>query len=175
MAEYTLDVNVDLTRLKVLKENGYYLCLARKVDNQYNVFTSNTFEVGALVKAQSNKQDIAYKQECVYDKATIMQPAKSDPKGQDGSFKVINEYGDTNFAVAAKVKGEYSVIYNTPNAIKGQVTFTPINEVCIWFALDSKTNTMISTITGDSIIVPYNKVLMHSISYDASGNWILTG
>ncbi|KIK52888.1 hypothetical protein GYMLUDRAFT_250869 [Collybiopsis luxurians FD-317 M1] len=140
---------------------------------EYQVFASQRFQEGALVEAASNEQDIAYKQECTFDRHAIMQPPKSDPSGVDGSFKVLNDYETTNFAVATKVNGVFSVIYNTPSAIKGQIAFTPKNEVRVWFGLRSETNTMVTHITGNHIDVPFGALLEKSIYYTADGEWAL--
>ncbi|KIK56694.1 hypothetical protein GYMLUDRAFT_247717 [Collybiopsis luxurians FD-317 M1] len=96
---------------------------------QYKVFASRAFEDGGLVRASSNSEDIEYKQECTFDEYGVMESARDDPEGREGTFEVVNKYGTINFAVSAEVNGEYSVIYNSLDAIRGTAAFTPINEV----------------------------------------------
>ncbi|KIK52882.1 hypothetical protein GYMLUDRAFT_265284 [Collybiopsis luxurians FD-317 M1] len=195
MATYTLNVQIDTSQLPDLKKNGYHLCLARKVGGKYNViwqgdkqflmenqfqwaqeykvFASKSFEEGALVRAASNQEDIAYKQECLFDEYGVMQSAHDDPKGRDGTFEIVNKYGTINFAVSAKVNGEYSAIYNSPDAIKGNVALTPINEVRVWFGLKAETSTMILDISSEFIDVKYGEKYIRTVAYGPDGTWSL--
>ncbi|KIK52884.1 hypothetical protein GYMLUDRAFT_250863 [Collybiopsis luxurians FD-317 M1] len=197
MATYTLQVTIDTSQLPDLKKSGYHLCLARKVGDTYNViwkgdkqflmsnefqwtqryrvFASKAFEEGTLVRAASNEEDIEYKQECLFDEYGVMQSARDDPEGKEGTFDIVNKYGIINFAVSAEVNGEYSVIYNTPDAIKGNVALTPINQVRVWFGLKAETGTMFVDISGEYIDVKYGDKYTKEILYDADGNWRLLG
>ncbi|KIK56674.1 hypothetical protein GYMLUDRAFT_247700 [Collybiopsis luxurians FD-317 M1] len=198
MTTYTLNVHVDTARLVELKDAGYHLCLARKVNNtydcvwraderylmqnqyrwaqEYQVFASQTsFQVGNVVRAESNVQQIAYKQECDFDKSGIMHPPRTDPKGVDGTFKVLNDYSAISFAVDAKLNGTFSVIYQTPLAIKGEIQFTPKDEVRVWFQLTLKTGTIVSDIIGKHIDVSFGTAVEKSISYGEDGDWHLVG
>ncbi|KIK66869.1 hypothetical protein GYMLUDRAFT_239091, partial [Collybiopsis luxurians FD-317 M1] len=88
----------------------------------------------------------------------------------DGTFKVINNHGTIHFGVSAEVDGEYQIIYNSPTAIPGSASFTPVNEVRVWFGLQQKTSTMFLDIAGKYIDVNFEGTKTAKVSYDGPNN-----
>ncbi|KIK52899.1 hypothetical protein GYMLUDRAFT_265291 [Collybiopsis luxurians FD-317 M1] len=197
MTNYNLDVLIDKEQLQLLLDNSYTLCIARKVNDQYNVvwksikdlklednrfewankyqvFASNTFKAGALVEAVSNDEPIQYGQECVLDEDKVMELAKADPARPPDTFKVTNKNGAIPFGISADVGGEYHAIYVSPMIGKGHAVFAPVNEVRVWFALNLPTGTMFSDFTGEYIELRFGGGKNTSkICFDQSGTWKL--
>ncbi|KIK52898.1 hypothetical protein GYMLUDRAFT_265290 [Collybiopsis luxurians FD-317 M1] len=200
MPTYTLNVMIDSEQLRILRENSYTLCIAKKVRDQlgdkynvvwkgieepmqanrftwteeYQVFASNTFKVRDLVEAKSNEVSIAYKQECLFDDTGSMQHAKADPKPVDGTFKITNQFGAIPFAISSEMNGEYNPNYISPVIIKGHVVFAPVNEVRVWFALKLPTGTMFSDFTGEYIELQFGgDKTTATVCYDETGSWQL--
>ncbi|KIK52909.1 hypothetical protein GYMLUDRAFT_49737 [Collybiopsis luxurians FD-317 M1] len=203
MPTYTLNVLIESEQLKLLKENCYTLCIARKVhdplgarytvvwsgtkdfseDNNvfrwtdgYTVYASKKFQVGDLVEAESNKMSIAYKQECLFDDTGSMQQAKADPKPVDGTFKITNKFGAISFGMSSELNGENHANYISPVIIKGHVVLAPVDEVRVWFALNLLTGTMFSDFTGEYIELQFGgDRTTATVCYDQTGSWQLMG
>jgi hypothetical protein len=111
MATYILQVNIDPGMLPFLRDGGYYLCIAKKVNEKYNVvwsgqrdflaaniyqwkenyqvFGIQSFKQGDIVKPVTAEQDIAFGQTCVFVDGTS-KPAQGTPD-DSGKFSVVNE------------------------------------------------------------------------------------
>ncbi|TFK33674.1 hypothetical protein BDQ12DRAFT_766366 [Crucibulum laeve] len=182
--------------MEVLKSGGFNLCVAKKVngaytvvwsgkndylhkntfawEEDYQVFGSNQFKVGALVQAETNEEDIAYGQTSVLDSAGVMKPA-SGPIDKSGKFYVQNEFGKICLGVNQKLNGTFLPIFVSPTVIAGKATFEPIVEVKVWLQTHVETKTMIFDVTEPGIEVTYSGGTSKTVAYEGKeglGQWV---
>ncbi|TFK34284.1 hypothetical protein BDQ12DRAFT_727062 [Crucibulum laeve] len=193
MTTYQLEVQIAPSDIRRLKEGGYNLCIAKKVNGAYSVIwsgdqnfaPSNTFEwvdeyqvfgvdsfkVGALVKAATNSEDIQPGQSCVLDQNGVMGVATGSAHST-GRFSVLNEYSAISIGVSAKLFGETRPVFVTPTSTVGTTTFEPVDDIVVWFSPMLTTGTMISgaDITT-SIEVKYGGGETSKSVRFSDGNW----
>jgi len=202
MDTYTLNVHIDDTQLETLKTDGYNLILAKNVNGAYKViwesrpsteydntnvfqwteefevFSVNEFDAGALVKAQSEAMPIAYGETCELDEAGVMNSATGTPD-DSGTFTVHDSAGQTCIGVNCKLGNEFRPIFVTPRPIiDGDVQFEPKVAVKVWFATGVETSTMIEHADSNALEVIYKGKTTINVGYEGDkpgkGKWIIT-
>ncbi|KAH9851400.1 hypothetical protein C2E23DRAFT_886576 [Lenzites betulinus] len=199
---YTLTVVVNSADIPILKAAGYKLCLAKKVNNSFNViwqggnflyrntftwsakyqvFGSNDYTNGALVEAATETVNIQYGQTATLDNNGIMHNPGGTPDNS-GTFHVSNKYGAINFGVNGLLNSKYCPIYVTPSQlVSGPVDFTPNEEVLVWFDTKLTTGAMIAESITGSINVDFTQITSRSVTYASDpsnpgrGGWTLDG
>jgi len=161
---YTLTVDIDSTQQKILKDAGYQLCIAKLVNGvynvvflgqqflasntfqwteQYQVFATQNFTDGLLVKAATNAVDIACGQTATLDKEGVFEAATGPDGGN--TFTAVNNYAPIHFGVNLLNNGTYLPIYvDENNTVVGDDTLQPVVKVLVWFDRTLKTGTMFS-------------------------------
>ncbi|THG97794.1 hypothetical protein EW026_g4290 [Hermanssonia centrifuga] len=202
MSTYDLNISVNPADIPLLKNAGYRLCIAKRVNGKYDVvwsggafiasnsfawdaefqvFGALKFQGGLQVKSSTNPEDIKFGQSVKLDAYGVMQPA-TGPSDKSGVFKVENNYGAMCIGVNAKLGGAWSPIYlsQTPFAT-GVISLTPIEKVLIWFDASSSTGTMLVDAVTNSIEVDFTGKTSQSVTYASSpnkpgtGGWIVGG
>ncbi|KAH9851379.1 hypothetical protein C2E23DRAFT_886558 [Lenzites betulinus] len=197
MSTFSLSVNIHSSDIGPLKEAGYKLCIAKKVNNTYNtvwrggsflarsqfqwtsryqVFGTETFAEGALVTASTESPDIKYGQTAVLDSNGSMHNATGTPNSS-GSFAVNNQYAALNIGVMGNLSGVFSPIFVSPNElVTGIITLTPIESVLVWFDTTHVTSTIITTSISNTIEVDFTGgIASRSVTYASSPNRPGTG
>ncbi|THG95100.1 hypothetical protein EW026_g6491 [Hermanssonia centrifuga] len=132
MSTYTLTVNVNSDDVLRLKQAGYKLCIAKRVngkydvvwsgadflvkntfkwDSEFQVFGSQTFEGGLQVSADTEEQDIKFGETCTLDQYGRMRPAHGSADPKSGVLHVENNYRLMHIGVNAKLGKSWSPIY----------------------------------------------------------------
>jgi len=195
MGTYSLTVNIDSTQYPVLKNSGYNLCIAKKVNGVYNVVWSGTtflqnnffqwvedyqvfgqltFTPGALVRAQTLDQDIQFGQTCVLEADGVMDSA-TGPIDNSGTFHVINDFGPIHVGVNGSIGGKFLPIYVTPAIVSGEADLSPVVTLMAWFDLELETSVMFVKAISNLIEVKYLETTDHTVSYGGKtvGVWTL--
>src|ERR1700722_3878376 len=192
MTTYALTVVIDSEIYPWLKPY-YNLCIARKVNNMYNVvwyggdfqiqtvvtwkekyevFGTTTYADGALVQVDTNSEPILFGQTCIFD--GIMEPVTGIPVPSSGTFFVEDTEGTMHIGVGQVMSGTMWPIFVSPSVVKGLEPFAPLNSVMVWFDKTLKTNTMFSHAISNPIEVVYNGTTSHTVTYNVRGEWIRT-
>ncbi|KAI0360894.1 hypothetical protein OH77DRAFT_735449 [Trametes cingulata] len=188
---YTLNVTIDPLMQQFLQEGKYKLCIAKKVNgaytvvwqgsnvlyskdfswsSKYQVFGTNPFQSGALVRASTQTQDIAFGQVAIIDPYGTMQPA-SGTADNSGKFTIRNDFGVINVGVNTYVNGQYAPSYVSANpVVSGRTTLQPIETIMVWFDTRLSTSTMIFQAASDAIEVDFTSVPNHTLYYKAVEN-----
>ncbi|PPQ64860.1 hypothetical protein CVT26_002578 [Gymnopilus dilepis] len=191
---FNLTVQISDNQLTNLKDLGYNLCIAKKVnqnytvvwsgnqsylsnnifewEESYQVFGTNTFQNGALVNVATNQVDIAFNQTSILSKEGVMEPATGSIA--PGPFFVDNQLGDIHIGVNALLGGSFLPIYVSPEVVQSINTLQPITTVMAWFALSQNTSTMFFQSETQGIEVVYDGTTTAIISYsgpDGLGTW----
>lgn len=190
----TLVVNIESEILTTLKQSGYVLCVAKKVNDSYTViwqgieqllakntlqwqpkyqlFGSNSFSSGILVSASTDTQEIQGGQACLL---TVDGALESATGSVDSSkpFMMENEYGSIHPGVnIVQPNGDTLPIYVAEGeAIKGSVSLLPKENLRVWFQQDVVTGTMISKVTGNIIDLDFTGVQQHTITFTNDQIW----
>ncbi len=95
-----------------------------------------------------------------------------------GVFKVQNNYGKICIGAKCKLGGvAFQSIYASPTEVTGELPFTPVNKVKVWFSLSDKTGSMISDATSNYIEVDLTEAKTASIAYEGedpgNGHWVV--
>ena len=188
----TYKLNVDIGGNQIAPLAGYSLCISRQVqlangtvvnnvvwqgsdifpnnafqwEEQFQVFGSSPWVVGAEVSATTNAQDIDFGQNCIIQ-GNLMQPATGDPD-TSGKFSVTNQNGEgINVGINCNFQGQQYAIFVTPTDLLsgGTGTFEPLEVVVVGFDQNAKTGSMIENMDGPSIVVPYDGATVKTIAY----------
>ncbi|KAI0824038.1 hypothetical protein BC628DRAFT_1420466 [Trametes gibbosa] len=199
---YSLTVIVNSADIPILKAAGYKLCLAKKVNNSFNViwqggnflyrntftwsakyqvFGSNEYANGALVEAATETVNIQFGQTATLDNSGSMHNAGGTPD-KSGTFHINNNYGAINFGVNGLMNNKYSPIYVTPSPLVfGPVNLTPTEELLVWFDATLVTGSMISQSISGAINIDFTQIPSRSVTYASDpsspgrGGWSLDG
>ncbi|KAL1945720.1 hypothetical protein VTO73DRAFT_1722 [Trametes versicolor] len=176
MATFTLTVNIASADITALKQAGYNLCIAKKVNNTYNtvwrggsflarntfqwtsryaVFGTETFAEGALVTAATESPEIKFGQTVLLDENGVMNNPTGSPNSS-GTFTVDNEYAALNIGVMGYLGGAFSPIFVSPSqVVTGPVNLTPVESVLVWFDAQHTTSTIIVDSVSNTIEVDF--------------------
>jgi hypothetical protein len=171
-------VQIATNDLQALKQSGYNLCFAKKVNNSFNVvwksssnylavnlfswtaqyelFGSNTFQNGVVVRSVTNTQTCGLGESCTLTQNGILEPAVTDGPATSLTFK--NEYGQIHTGVNQQCTGiEGKISMNTIYVseypiVQGFEQLTPKDEVIVWFQQDAETGTMNSQIVSEEAV-----------------------
>ncbi|PSS06824.1 hypothetical protein PHLCEN_2v3543 [Hermanssonia centrifuga] len=202
MSTYNLTISINSADIPLLKDGDYRLCIAKRVNDKYDVvwsggsfFASNSFAwdaefqvFGALkfqggfqVQSNTNFEELKFGQTVVLDHYGVMESA-TGPTNGPGVFHVQNNYGAMCIGVNAKLGGAWSPIYlsQTP-FVSGVVSLTPIEKVLVWFDASSSTGTMLVDAVTNSIEVDFTGKTSQSVTYASDpstpgkGGWVVGG
>jgi hypothetical protein len=183
--------SADLTRLK---QSGYKLCFARKVQNedynvvwqsytnylsnstfswtpQYQLFGSNVFQAGLEVDVSTNLVSIGLGQQSVLDNSGLLGPAATG--GPANSITLVNNYGPIHPGVSQLSTGIDGRQVSTPiyvaeaQVVNGATVLTPIESLLVWFEQNVQTGTMFSSSRSQSIEI--------DLSFDNNATRLYTG
>ncbi|KAI0633822.1 hypothetical protein C8Q77DRAFT_1117258 [Trametes polyzona] len=183
-----MDAREHYSDIASLKAGGFRLCLAKKVNNtfnvvwqggnflynnlftwnsQYQVFGSNHYNEGTLVQASTEVVNIQPGLTATLDSSGVMHLPGGAPD-QSGTFYVNNRYGEISIGVNENLNGTYSSIFVTPTPLlSGQIDLTPVEEVLVWFDTSSVTGSMITQSISNSINVDFTQLPTRAITYTA--------
>jgi hypothetical protein len=196
--EKTVRIEIAAPDKKLLMDQGYRLCFAKKVgDAQYNVvwqsyteylagntfkwvpmyqiFGINEFKDAVQVSTDTNVVDIGLGETTTLDKYGEFTPAKTG--GNETSINMVNDYGTISPCInqlSTGIKGEQvsTPIYVAPQAsLKGSVSLQPVEKVLVWFEQNIETSTMFSEARTKSIEIDLTKVKSATRRYEAQ-NWV---
>ena len=193
MTTYTLTVNIHQKVYPILKKS-YSLCIAKKVNNTYNVvwqaesfLLNNVFSweenyqvygvedytQGVLVVAQTNSENISSGETCTLSRTGIMNPATGAIDHKTSTFHVLNDYGTIRIGVKqAMIDGVMSPIFVSPEVVKSTVDLTPLVSVMVWFDTTLKTGSMFFNTISNTVEVPYNGSTSQTVTYTNKEVWI---
>ena len=191
-----LNIEIALRDLRRLKNTGYKLCFAKKVNNRFNViweasgnylhkneiswmpiyelFASDEFSGGKMVKVTTNIEKCALGQTCVLDKQGLLKSATIG--GTDTSLGMINTYGLIHPGVNQLVIGidgltAMNPIYVAEKPIVSRgIGIIPKDVIRIWFQKDANTSTMISNTKSAFIDLDFTNIDTLSCKYE-KGSW----
>ncbi|KAI0766823.1 hypothetical protein BD413DRAFT_480427 [Trametes elegans] len=200
---YNLTVNINNDDFKALKDQGYKLCIAKRVNgtfdtvwqgetffphntfhwtSRYEVFGTQTFEDGALVTSTTDAQEIKFGQTAILNSYGNMGEAGGTPNSS-GTFSVNNEYGAMNIGVNGYMNGAFAPIFVSPKrTLTGPIHLTPVESVLVWFDLTHTTSTIIIGAISNSIEVDFtgghtHRAVTYASAPDRAGTgiWRLDG
>jgi hypothetical protein len=192
----TVDIQIADDDLTTLKQNGYSLCFAKKVNDSYTVvwqsstqylsdntfswhpsyqlFGTNTFQGSVVVKATTKIQSCDLGQICVLDSNGLLQPASDGGKATVLTFD--NEFGLIHPGVnclATNIEGNQvsTPIYVAQNAIvSGNDELTPVDIVQVWFQQNILTSTMLSNAVSNAVEIDMTSTNLATRLYQG-GKW----
>jgi hypothetical protein len=151
-SKFTLHVHVGNEEIEKLKNDGYLLCIAKKVNkiytvawerlnfmnenyfewqDRYQVFAASESKDGLLVEALDDPQGIASGQTCTLDQKGVLSEAKG-MVDDSGVFHLNNDFGVIHVGVQALLNGGFKPIFITPkNLIPGTVDLGKSSVLCI--------------------------------------------
>lgn len=165
----TVTIKIDGSDLENLKEEGYKICFAKKVNDGYNVvwqsesgyyasntfswkplyqlFGSDEFEGDVTVSVSTNVVDIGLGEQATLDAAGVLGEASTG--GPSTAVTMVNEAGRIHPALNSysiyNGQAVTSAIYVAPQAIeKGPDSLTPVETVQVWFEQKIESSTMFS-------------------------------
>lgn len=197
MTTKSVDIQIAAEDFQTLKDNGYRLCFAKKVNGVYNViwqsydkylenntfswtptfqiFGTNTFESNIKVKVQTNTQNISLGEQVILDEnGHVGDPATGGPST---SLTLIDQYGPIHPGVnqlSFGIDGQQHVspIYVAEKQIvTGQTELTPKESVMVWFEQNVETSTMFSDSKSNSVEIDLTMENSASRAYQG-GKWI---
>ena len=193
---YSLDVKIDLDQYRVLKESGYNLCIAKKVNDVYNVVWSgasflqfNTFcwvekfqvfaqatrKQGDIIKSETEDEDIQYGQTCLLDKDGVMNTA-TGTVDQSGTFYVDNEFGSIHIGVCESFgdTGKMLPIFLSPTVVTGIESLTPVVSILVWFDLKLSTSSIfLDSVSNTAELVYEGSLTSQTATYEKNGHWAI--
>jgi len=184
--------------LKILKQNKYKLCFAKKVgENDYNVvwqsytdylsnnafswipkyqlFGSNEFEANVTVKVSTNKVDIGLGETALLDASGYLESAYSG--GPDISITLSNEYGPIHPGlnqISTGIDGEEistPIYVGESQVVEGDTKLTPVEKVLVWFEQNVETSMMFSTSRSKAVEIDLTSTNTATREY-CKGKWI---
>lgn len=197
MSKKSIVVKLASESLKQLKDSGYSLCFARKVNDEYNViwqsskkylanntflwepkyavFGTNTYQTSIQVEADTEVRSAELGQQCTLNENGIMESAVSGT--QPLGVTVKNQYGPIHFGMSqvCVIDGREQVtpIYvSKESRTKGDILLTPKEKVMVWFEANVETSTIFEEDKTNAIEIDLTDNQQQTISYDyESGAW----
>jgi hypothetical protein len=198
MTSKTVTIHIDPVKHGQMKDEGYKMCFAKKVGEDFDVvwqsstdylatntfrwvpayqlFGSNNFLGGAAVSVQTEIVDIGLGETLTLNpEGDIIGPAITG--GPADSVTLINNFGrihpGLNSVSILNNGGRLTTpIYVAKDAIEtGTVHLTPVDIVRVWFAQDVATSTMISKDVSQSIDIDMTSTDTAARLFDDHGNW----
>ncbi|WP_434443415.1 hypothetical protein [Lentzea sp. E54] len=192
----TVDIQIAPEDLKTLKESGYQLCFAKKVNDTYNVvwqsaseylvdnsfswqplyelFGSNKFEGDVSVHVATNRVSIGLGDEATLDKDGLLGEASSG--GPATGITMINQYGPIHpglcaFSTDVNGRGTTTPIYVAESPIvSGSDVLTPVEVVQVWFEQNIATSTMFSSARSNAVEIDLSQQNTAARLY-SNGGW----
>ncbi|SFR12173.1 hypothetical protein SAMN04488564_103750 [Lentzea waywayandensis] len=173
----SVDIQIAQADLKTLKDSGYKLCFAKKVNGTYNVvwqsaekylhdntfswqplyqlFGSNTFQGNVNVKVATNEVAVGLGDQATLDKDGNLGEASTG--GPATGITMINQFGPIHPGLSAystdiNGNGSTTPIYVGESPIVlGNDLLTPVEAVQVWFEQDVATGTMFSVARSNAV------------------------
>lgn len=197
MSKKSIVVKLDADSLQELKQSGYSLCFAKKVNDDYDVvwqsstkylskntfswepeyavFGTNTYETSIKVEADTDVVSAELGQQCTLDANGIMKSAitGTNPLG----VTVENQYGPIHFGMSQVCiidgKEQITPIYvSKESRTTGEIVLTPKEKVMVWFEANVETSTIFEDAKTNAIEIDLTNKQEQTISYDyEAGTW----
>ena len=189
----TVNITIDSDDLETLKDNGYYLCFAKKVNDTFDVvwqsyqdylgnntfqwtsayqlFGSILFESQAAVRVSTNAVDIGLGQQATLDKVGNLGAAS--PGGPTNAITMVNNYGRIfpgliQLSTDLEGRQEATPIYVAP--FLDTTVLMPIDEILVWFEQNIQTSIMFSSNRWDSVTIDMTDSDSQTRHY-SNGQW----
>ena len=197
MCKKSIIVKLESESLEALKNAGYSLCFAKKVNDEYDVvwqsstkylskttfswkpeyevFGTNTYETSVKVEADTNVVGVELGQQCTLDKHGIMGNAVSGTNPT--SITILNEYGPIHSGInqLCIINGEENstpIYVSKQDRTKGEIILTPKEKVMVWFEANVETSTIFEDAKTMAIEIDLTNKEEQTISYDyEAGTW----
>lgn len=192
----TVNVSITAEGLKILKQNKYKLCFAKKVgDFDYNVvwqsyekymilnrlswepvyamFGTNCFKESVTVKATCRPVKMELGQITTLDANGVLSNPVSG--GEETALNLVNEYGEIHPGVnqiSYEIDGSKvsTPIYVAKEAmLSGTASLQPKEKVLVWFERNIETGTMFSTARLNSVEIDLTYTNAANVEYDGDG------
>lgn len=197
-AQKSVQIEIAPKDFKLLKEQGYRLCFAKKVGTaaynvvwqayddflsnnnfswtpQYQLFGSNVFEAAVTVRTSTNIVNIGLGEVSTLDSTGLLSDAKTG--GNETSINLINEFGAIHPGVnqlATGIDGSQvsTPIYVAPSkALKGNISLQPVEKVLVWFEQNIETSTMFSDARSHEVEIDLTTVNSQVRRYEGQ-TWV---
>lgn len=186
--------SADLTRLK---QSGYKLCFAKKLDNedydvvwqsytnylsnntfswtpQYQLFGASVFQANLTVDISTNLVQIGLGQQSILDNSGLLGPAATG--GPANSINLANNYGPIYPGICQLSTGIDGRQVSTPiyvapaQVVQGLTALTPTDTLLVWFEQNVQTGTMFNSSRSQSIEIDMN-VENNAVRLYTGGSW----
>jgi hypothetical protein len=152
-------ITVEVEDISRLKTAGYALCVAKKVDDGYDVvwhasrhflamntlswtpifrlFGTNRFDPGGMATMATAEQTIGFGEQCILDARGVL--GRASTGGPRTEITLVNQYGAIHAGLSQMISwidGSQQVmpIHVSPRASPvGQVHLRPVDSVLVWF------------------------------------------
>ena len=194
-----LNVEIDQEDIETLQEEGLNLNISIKVNDVFNVvwfstpdylltntyqwspifevYGSNTFELGATVEIDTNSLNIELGQEVILNSDGVLETSMQSAPADSISF--VNEFGLVYPGMSQQIvppDGMESILpsFVSPDILELETELlTPTNEVMLWFG-EMETSTIFSDIPLNSFMVDLNDLEEVTVLY-SNGEWSIKG
>lgn len=199
-ATKTVNIEIEPTRMKFMKDNHYKLCFAKKVGDfdynvvwqsfddeqyyqynefswepKYQIFGTKTYKANAKIKVTTNVSNIGLGQTCTLDESGRM--SKAVDGGVKTALNMINQNSDIHVGInQLAIDGEGNQV-STPIylsadfVVLGDISLTPKESVLIWFQANIETSTIFTTARSMSKELDLTFADEASVRYNAKGVW----
>lgn len=194
-AEKNVCVELDDQALKILKDNNYKLCFAKKVGDAdfnvvwqsydayenfndfswvplYQIFVTKTFKESVVVKVSSKQVKIGLGEQVTRDKNGVLSEAITG--GDKTALNLVNDGNMTHVGVNQLSVGIDGSEVSTPiyvskeSILKGEIHLQPKEKVLVWFEQDIETGTMFSTSRSKAIEIDLTTRNSINIAFDGT-------
>lgn len=200
MSQKSIKVKLSKETLTDLKESGYSMCFAKKVNGVYNViwkatkeylqnttfswepkykvFATNTYEANVKVTTDTEPVTVMLGQQCTLNVHGILEDAVTRiPSNNKECVTIINKYGNIHSGISqvCKINDEEEItpIYVSKEArVIGEIELEPKECVMVWFEANVETSTIFETAKTNAQLLDLTDKDTWTIGYDSkTGNW----
>ncbi len=197
----TVVVEVAESDLQALKESGYRLCFSKQGsgeifdviwqayaeflstnvfgwDPTYEIFCTNSFEVGGEIRSTTNFVEIEFGQQSTLDANGFLSSPSSGEN--DSAITLINEYGGvypglSQYCVGIENETSIAPIFVSETAIlTGSYDLVTTDEVMVWFEQSAESGTMFETPSSNNIVADLTSYDRVTLLYEED-MWSLVG
>jgi hypothetical protein len=202
--QYTLTIEIGNRIFHWLKDNGFNLCICKKVDDMYNVvwhgggffpenhyewtqefavFGSDQYKVKTPVEVSTEVQDIARGQTCVLDKDGAMHPATGEPNPRANLVVEVQYTGDNmhigvsqSLSVDGK-KSQLPTFLSRSASVLGVTVLDPSRLVSVLMFFDKtlKTGMIFEGDIPGAFQFEYHGQTSAVICYNDQEKWVVEG
>ena len=197
----TVNINVEGDMLDQLKDSGYKLCIAKKVENydynvawystekyleinsfswvpQYEVFATNSFLSNTKVGASCTPVRMDFGEITTFSRTGRMSPPVTGGAGD--ALNIKNEFGLIRFGINQLCTGvdgsrQSSAIFVTPSGIlSGEISFKPSEKIQVWFEQSMESSTILTVMRSNCMELDMANSDSRSVLFNKSGSWVIT-